>query len=131
MTHEKALKFKQEMDRLRDTNLQTEMEKEELEKKIRDQDYCMAHLTEEKERRTAETNRLRQELLMARQRERDAALKLTNFINNRSLTSPSTESLSLVSPISNPLPILGDDSCEFAFATGNIDQITDAIEKNK
>lgn len=76
LTEHKAHTFKQEMDRLRETAIKTEREKNDLEKKVRDTEYFVTVLTEEKDKRAAEADKLKRELLYARTAEREANQKL-------------------------------------------------------
>lgn len=131
LTEHKAHTFKQEMDRLRESHIKTEKEKAELEKQIRDAEFCVVHLTEEKDKRAAEADKLKNELCFARERERDATRKLLNFLS-RSVAQCSMESIS--SPNSNAeSPIFDADltSCDLIMASGDMQQITNEIEKNR
>ncbi|XP_037038565.1 moesin/ezrin/radixin homolog 2 isoform X1 [Bradysia coprophila] len=130
LTEHKAHTFKQEMDRLRESHIKTEKEKAELEKKIRDAEFCVVHLTEEKEKRAAEADKLKNELLFARDRERDATKKLLNFLSH-SVAQYSMESLS--APAAGESPSFESDlsTCDLIVASGNMEQITNEIEKNR
>lgn len=130
LTEHKAHTFKQEMDRLRESHIKTEKEKAELEKKIRDAEFCVVHLTEEKEKRAAEADKLKNELLFARDRERDATKKLLNFLSH-SVAQYSMESLS--APAGGESPSFESDltTCDLIVASGNMEQITNEIEKNR
>lgn len=120
------------MDRLRESHMKTEKEKAELEKKIRDAEFCLAHLTEEKEKRAAEADKLKNELLCARDRERDATKKLLGFLS-RSVAQCSMESLSAPGSITADSPCYDSDltPCDLIVASGNMEQITNEIEKNR
>lgn len=120
------------MDRLRESQIKTEKEKAELEKKIRDAEYNVVHLTEEKEKRAAEADKLKHELLFARDRERDATKKLLNFLS-RSVTQCSMESISAPGSVTADSPSFDSDlnTCDMIVASGNMEQITNEIEKNR
>uniref|UniRef100_A0A1A9USV8 FERM domain-containing protein n=3 Tax=Glossina TaxID=44049 RepID=A0A1A9USV8_GLOAU len=81
LTECKANHFKSEMDRLRERQMKIEREKLELEKKIRDADYFVHQLTVEKDKREAEAEKLRKELICAKLAEREATARLLNFLN--------------------------------------------------
>lgn len=177
LTEHKAHTFKQEMDRLRESHIKTEKEKADLELKIRDAEFNVVHLTEEKEKRAAESDKLKNELLFARDRERDATKKLLNFLS-RSVVQCSMESVlsgtqgalvdrssaaasSAASQLTLALsaggggggstsgcesPAYGmmnggteaeqlqqqnDDDCDLIVASGDMEQITNEIEKNR
>lgn len=132
LTEHKAHTFKQEMDRLRESHIKTEKEKAELEKKIRDAEYSVVHLTEEKEKRAAEADKLKNELIFARDRERDATKKLLNFLS-RSVTQCSMESISAPGSVTADSPCFDSDltTCDLIVASGNMEQITNEIEKNR
>lgn len=131
MTEHKAHTFKQEMDRLRESHIKTEKEKAELEKQIRDAEFCVVHLTEEKDKRAAETDKLKNELIFARERERDATKKLLNFLS-RSVAQCSMESISSPNSTADS-PTFDTDltSCDLIVASGDMQQITNEIEKNR
>lgn len=120
------------MDRLRESHIKTENEKSELEKKIRDAEFFVIHLTEEKEKRAAEADKLKNELLHARDRERDATKKLLTFLS-RSVAQCSMESLSAPGSITTECPSYDSDlnPCDLIVASGNMEQITNEIEKNR
>lgn len=92
LTEHKAHTFKQEMDRLRETAIKTEREKNDLEKKVRDAEYFVTVLTEEKEKRAAEADKLKKELMYARSSEREATQKLLGFISRSVHNSQSGDS---------------------------------------
>lgn len=121
------------MDRLRESHIKTEKEKAELEKKIRDAEFCVVHLTEEKEKRAAEADKLKNELLFARDRERDATKKLLNFLSH-SVAQYSMESVSSApGSVTGESPSFDSDlnTCDLIVASGNMEQITNEIEKNR
>lgn len=118
------------MDRLRESHIKTEKEKAELEKQIRDAEFCVVHLTEEKDKRAAETDKLKNELIFARERERDATKKLLNFLS-RSVAQCSMESISAGNSTGDS-PFDSDlTSCDLIVASGDMQQITNEIEKNR
>jgi len=82
LTECKANHFKTEMDRLRDQQNQMERERLELQKKIQDADFYVQQLTMEKDKREAETEKLKNELLCAKMAEREATARLLNFLNS-------------------------------------------------
>lgn len=92
LTEHKAHTFKQEMDRLRETALKTEREKNDLEKKVRDTEYYVTVLTEEKDKRAAEADKLKKELMYARSAEREATQKLLGFLAHTVHNSQSGDS---------------------------------------
>ncbi len=117
------------MDRLRESHIKTEKEKAELEKKIRDAEFCVVHLTEEKEKRAAEADKLKNELLFARDRERDATKKLLNFLSH----SVAQYSMESINASAGESPSFESDltTCDLIVASGNMEQITNEIEKNR
>lgn len=131
LTEHKAHTFKQEMDRLRENNIKTEKEKAELEQKIRDSEFCVLHLTEEKEKRAAEADKLKNELAFAREREREATKKLLNFLS-RTVAQCSMESITTPNSTADS-PTFDNDitSCDLIVASGDMQQITNEIEKNR
>lgn len=132
LTEHKAHTFKQEMDRLRESHIKTEKEKGELEKKIRDAEYFVIHLTEEKEKRAAEADKLKNELLNARDRERDATKKLLTFLSRSVAQCSREESLSVTGSMANESYDSSDlNTCDLILASGNMEQITNEIEKNR
>ncbi|KAH8315396.1 hypothetical protein KR067_003000 [Drosophila pandora] len=82
LTECKANHFKTEMDRLRERQMKIEREKHDLEKKIRDADFYVHQLTVENDKREAETEKLRKELICAKMAEREATALLLNFLNS-------------------------------------------------
>ncbi|XP_073835427.1 ezrin/radixin/moesin family protein merlin isoform X2 [Musca autumnalis] len=81
LTECKANHFKSEMDRLRERQMKIEREKMDLEKKIREADFFVHQLTMEKDKREAEAEKLRKELICAKLAEREATARLLNFLN--------------------------------------------------
>lgn len=143
LTEHKAHTFKQEMDRLRESQLKTEKEKVELERKIRDAECSVIYLTEEKEQKTMEADKLKNELLFARDRERDATKQMLNVLSitmaqcsKESIGPGGGSSIILTgnggggdqqSSISNE----SNDCDDQMEASGDIEHITDEIEKNR
>jgi len=99
LTECKANHFKTEMDRLRERQMKIEREKHELEKKIRDADFYVHQLTVENDKREAETEKLRKELICAKMAEREATARLLNFLNSGRKSS--TDSLLTASSVSH------------------------------
>lgn len=100
LTECKANHFKTEMDRLRERQMKVEREKHDLEKKIRDADFYMLQLTVENDKREAETEKLKKELICAKMAEREATARLLNFLNRERKSS--TDSLLTASTVSHP-----------------------------
>ncbi|XP_034099900.1 LOW QUALITY PROTEIN: moesin/ezrin/radixin homolog 2 [Drosophila sulfurigaster albostrigata] len=98
LTECKANHFKTEMDRLRERQLKVEREKHDLEKKIRDADFYVLQLTVENDKREAETEKLKKELICAKMAEREATARLLNFLNSGRKSS--TDSLLTASTVS-------------------------------
>lgn len=90
LTECKANHFKSEMDRLRERQMKIEHEKLELQKKIRDADYFVHQLTMEKDKREAEADKLKKELICAKLAEREATARLLNFLNRSRKNSDET-----------------------------------------
>lgn len=90
LTECKANHFKSEMDRLRERQMKIEHEKLELQKKIRDADYFVHQLTVEKDKREAEADKLKKELICAKLAEREATARLLNFLNRSRKNSDET-----------------------------------------
>ncbi|KAH8298591.1 hypothetical protein KR018_002359 [Drosophila ironensis] len=82
LTECKANHFKTEMDRLRERQMKIEREKQDLQKKIRDADFYVHQLTVENDKREAETEKLKKELICAKMAEREATARLLNFLNS-------------------------------------------------
>lgn len=99
LTECKANHFKTEMDRLRERQMKIEREKHDLEKKIRDADFYVHQLTVENDKREAETEKLRKELICAKMAEREATARLLNFLNSGRKSS--TDSLLTASSVSH------------------------------
>ncbi|CAH0548833.1 unnamed protein product [Brassicogethes aeneus] len=78
---QKASEAEQEIKRLRLTAMRKDEEKVTLERKTREAEMLTARLVEESERRAAEANRLKDELLKARAAEKQAKEKLLDFLS--------------------------------------------------
>lgn len=74
---------------------QTEEEKVQLERKTREAEQLTARLVDESERRAAEANRLKEELLKARLAEKQAKEKLLEFLSRNYVNTVSNLSLIL------------------------------------
>lgn len=83
----KAADAERENARLRLSAIKTEEEKVHLERKTREAEYLTARLVEESEKRLAEAERLKSELMSARLAEKHAKEKLLNFLTRTSTTS--------------------------------------------
>ncbi|XP_077290082.1 ezrin/radixin/moesin family protein merlin isoform X2 [Arctopsyche grandis] len=102
---QKASETEQEMSRLRLSAIQTEEEKIHLERKTREAEFLTARLVEESEKRAAEADRLKNELLEARVAEKQAKENLLHFLS-RNTTTPlaQTPIPSILFPSSCSLP---------------------------
>lgn len=131
LTQHKASTFKLEMDRLRESQIKTEKEKADLELKIRDAEFSVVNLTEEKDKRALEADKLKQELLFARDRERDARKKLLNFLSSN-VAQCSMESISASGSVAES-PTFDSDTtaCDLIVASGDMEKITQEIERNR
>lgn len=132
LTEHKAHTFKQEMDRLRETALKTEREKNDLEKKVRDTEYFVTVLTEEKDKRAAEADKLKKELMYARTSEREATQKLLGFLSRSVHHSQSGDSTigSQAQSIGESTTTLDMDLNAYEFSTGGGD-IEEEIERER
>ncbi|XP_054273982.1 merlin-like [Macrosteles quadrilineatus] len=90
---QKAAEAEQEITRIRLTALKTEEEKVYLERKTREAEQLTARLVDESERRAAEANRLKDELLRARLAEKQAKEKLLEFLSRNAYISSSLSNL--------------------------------------
>lgn len=90
---QKAAEADQEITRIRLTALKTEEEKVYLERKTREAEQLTARLVDESERRAAEANRLKDELLRARLAEKQAKEKLLEFLSRNAYISSSLSTL--------------------------------------
>ncbi|CAH0685963.1 unnamed protein product [Chilo suppressalis] len=91
---QKAADAERENARLRLSAIKTEEEKVHLERKTREAEFLTARLVEESEKRAAEAERLRSELLAARAAERHAKERLLNFLARNSTGSLPTSTQS-------------------------------------
>lgn len=89
-------------------------------------------MTEEKDKRIAEADKLKNELIYAREREREATKKLLNFLS-RSVAQCSMESVSTLTNSNADSTAFDTDltSCDLIVASGDMQQITNEIEKNR
>ncbi|XP_072380178.1 merlin [Diabrotica undecimpunctata] len=94
---QKAAEAEQEIIRLRLTAMRKDEEKVSLERKTREAEMLTARLVEESEKRAAEANKLKDELLKARAAEKQAKEKLLDFLNR----TTSYNGSNTVSPISS------------------------------
>jgi len=84
---QKAAEAEQEITRLRLGAMKTEEEKVHLERKTREAELLTARLVDESERRAAEADRLKDELLKARLAEKQAKEKLLEFLSRNAYNS--------------------------------------------
>ncbi|KAK9884192.1 hypothetical protein WA026_005145 [Henosepilachna vigintioctopunctata] len=85
---QKAAEAEQEITLLRLTAMQKDEEKVTLERKTREAEMLTARLVEESERRASEANKLKEELIRAREAEKLAKEKLLDFLSRNAFTSP-------------------------------------------
>ncbi|CAK1589954.1 unnamed protein product [Parnassius mnemosyne] len=118
---QKAADVERENARLRLSAIKTEEEKVHLERKTREAEFLTARLVEESEKRAAEAERLKAELVAAKVAEKQAKEKLINFLSRAStgsLPPPSSVQSSLF-PSTCSLPAeLGDPRVGGAVAGG-------------
>ncbi|KAK7580608.1 hypothetical protein V9T40_001237 [Parthenolecanium corni] len=96
---QKASEAEHEITRVRLTALKTEEEKVQLERKTREAEQLTARLVDESERRAAEANRLKEELLKARLAEKQAKEKLLEFLSRNYINSNVQNMYPTASPI--------------------------------
>lgn len=84
---QKASKAEQEITKMRLNAMRSEEEKVTLERKTRDAELLTAKLVEESERRAAEANKLKEELIKARTAEKLAKERLLDFLSRNRLTN--------------------------------------------
>ncbi|XP_072934194.1 merlin isoform X2 [Epargyreus clarus] len=84
---QKAADAERENARLRLSAIKTEEEKVHLERKTREAEFLTARLVEESEKRAAEAERLKAELVAAKVAEKQAKEKLINFLSRTSTGS--------------------------------------------
>ncbi|KRT83875.1 FERM domain containing protein [Oryctes borbonicus] len=145
---QKASKAEQEITKMRLNAMRSEEEKVSLERKTREAELLTAKLVEESERRAAEANKLKEELLKARTAEKLAKERLLDFLSrNRYTTAIPSSPLSSVSslypgPLSptlqTDLPVLDcDPSTDLTLnsydliANADSDQLSLEIEKER
>ncbi|KAG6446785.1 merlin [Manduca sexta] len=112
---QKAADAERENARLRLSAIKTEEEKVHLERKTREAEYLTARLVEESEKRAAEAERLKAELVAAKVAEKQAKEKLLNFLSRTSTGSlpPSSAVSSSPFPSTCSLPAeLGVEGAE-------------------
>ncbi|CAH0389013.1 unnamed protein product [Bemisia tabaci] len=131
---QKATKAENEITRMKLTAMKTEEEKVTLERKTREAEQLTARLVDESEKRAAEADRLKNELLHARLAEKQAKEKLLEFLSrnayNAFSTSPVLELQSL-HPESPTLPP-SDLSPQYDLITNNdVEQLSLEIEKER
>lgn len=94
---QKASKAEQEITKMRLNAMRSEEEKVTLERKTREAELLTAKLVEESERRAAEANKLKEELLKARTAEKLAKERLLDFLSrNRYTTAIPSSPLSVI-----------------------------------
>lgn len=142
---QKASEAEQEITRLRLGAMKTEEEKVHLERKTREAELLTARLVDESERRAAEADRLKDELLKARLAEKQAKEKLLDFLSrnayNNITSVPNLYSPSQVLPSelqsdlrslqldSEPLP--ADLTAYDLITDGDMEQLSLEIEKER
>lgn len=140
LTECKANHFKSEMDRLRERQMKIEREKMELEKKIRDADFYVHQLTVEKDKREAEAEKLKKELICAKLAEREATARLLNFLNrgrknsqdsmlppNITVNSSSSSSNNIAASISTPSLTNSNSTADINESTGGVELTTNDL----
>ncbi|KAG5871078.1 hypothetical protein JTB14_008970 [Gonioctena quinquepunctata] len=106
---QKAAEAEQEITRLRLTAMRKDEEKVSLERKTREAEMLTARLVEESEKRAAEANKLKDELLKARAAEKQAKEKLLDFLsrttsyNGSNTASPISSVTALYQPPLSPV----------------------------
>ncbi|XKL64548.1 hypothetical protein PGB90_004634 [Kerria lacca] len=98
---QKASEAENEITRVRLTALKTEEEKVQLERKTREAEQLTARLVDESERRAAEANKLKEELLKARLAEKQAKEKLLEFLSRNYINTNVQNIYPSPSPILN------------------------------
>lgn len=140
LTECKANHFKSEMDRLRERQMKIEREKMELEKKIRDADFYVHQLTVEKDKREAEAEKLKKELICAKLAEREATARLLNFLNrgrknsqdsilppNITVNSSSSSSNNIADSVSTPSLTNSNSTVDINISTGGVELTTNEL----
>ncbi|KAJ9594574.1 hypothetical protein L9F63_027442 [Diploptera punctata] len=122
---QKAAEAEQEITRLRLGAMKTEEEKVHLERKTREAELLTARLVDESERRAAEADRLKDELLKARLAEKQAKEKLLEFLSRNAY-----KSIFLSQNLdSEPLP--ADLNSYDLITDGDMEQLSLEIEKER
>lgn len=140
LTECKANHFKSEMDRLRERQMKIEREKMELEKKIRDADFYVHQLTVEKDKREAEAEKLKKELICAKLAEREATARLLNFLNrgrknsqdcmlppNITINSTSSSSNNIAASVSTPSLTNSNSTADINESAGGVELTTNDL----
>ncbi|KAJ8921227.1 hypothetical protein NQ315_013699, partial [Exocentrus adspersus] len=148
---QKASEAEQEITRLRLTAMRKDEEKVSLERKTREAELLTARLVEESEKRAAEANKLKDELLKARAAEKQAKEKLLDFLSRTTsyagsnTASPISSVTTLYPPPLSPgygpeLSILDSEASNSPdfnlnsydlIAHGDADQLSLEIEKER
>jgi len=142
---QKAAEAEQEITRLRLGAIKTEEEKVHLERKTREAELLTARLVDESERRAAEADRLKDELLKARLAEKQAKEKLLEFLSRNAynnitsvpnLYAPSHVLPSELQPDLRSLqldtePLPADLTAYDLITDGDMEQLSLEIEKER
>jgi len=142
---QKAAEAEQEITRLRLGAMKTEEEKVHLERKTREAELLTARLVDESERRAAEADRLKDELLKARLAEKQAKEKLLEFLSRNAynnitsvpnLYAPSHVLPSELQPDLRSLqldtePLPADLTAYDLITDGDMEQLSLEIEKER
>jgi merlin protein len=142
---QKAAEAEQEITRLRLGAMKTEEEKVHLERKTREAELLTARLVDESERRAAEADRLKDELLKARLAEKQAKEKLLEFLSRNAynnitsvpnLYTPSHVLPSELQPDLRSLqldtePLPADLTAYDLITDGDMEQLSLEIEKER
>ncbi|XP_017799469.1 PREDICTED: merlin [Habropoda laboriosa] len=128
---QKASEAEQEITRIRLNNMKTEEEKVHLERKTREAELLTERLVQESERRAAEAEKLKDELLRARIAEKEAKEKpVPNlFPSTQVLPSDLQADLQTLQLDTEPLP--ADLTSYDLIADGDVDQLSLEIEKER
>nr|CAD7424557.1 unnamed protein product [Timema monikensis] len=125
---QKASEAEQEITRLRLGAMKTEEEKVYLERKTREAELLTKRLVDESERRAAEADKLKDELLRARLAEKQAKEKLLEFLSRNAYNNISADLRSLQLD-SDPLPT--DLTSYDLVSDGDMEQLSLEIEKER
>lgn len=101
---QKASEAEQEITRIRLNNMKTEEEKVHLERKTREAELLTERLVQESERRAAEADKLKDELLRARIAEKEAKEKLLEFLSRNAYNTTITTQVPNLFPSTQILP---------------------------